>query len=402
MPILKNEVVLKKDWIPPRIVDREEQIKELSYQKEKGFVIIYITGLRGTGKTLVVKKLFLSGKSSFYVNCKEKRIDSTRKFYQHFLQQFIKVEPYWSTTELIEKFREIVKKHETFTLVIDEINEVKDVGDLLYQLSYFYASDPEMEKLRTVAISNDITLLRENESRKIDDSVISRIPIKIIFPVYTVHDLFEILKVHAEHALYEGSYSNEDLMKIAKFIHSLGGNARYCKELLYYIAKHLEEKGISKIENLPMSFIEKIFWKKVKIKQIKEVLSFQPIDTLLALKAIVSVNFKYYKSLEKWEKTAWVTKSMSNLREFIKIEPKLSMIYNEYKKIASSYGKEPVSYRTFHEIVNTLESENLIFKQVISRGRGKGRSTFIHTIYENDLELLEELSSAIDEILYEI
>jgi Cdc6-related protein, AAA superfamily ATPase len=244
MKIIKNEVPLTTEFLPDRITGRENEINlinKLMFASDAQITVL-IKGRPGTGKTLLAKFLMkmhpeFNGK---YVNCYVSNSD-------RLILSEIGGKDYWrggdfqsSSIENIVK-QIFQKENRKNLIVLDEVHSLKSSNNkIIYILTRSTELGLPPVKLMLLSI--------EDPEMFFDKNVLSSINKinQVVLKSYDATQLFEILKSRAELALYEGTYDNEALMKIAE-LSEASGNARFAIELLRYSAKlaELRDKVLS-------------------------------------------------------------------------------------------------------------------------------------------------------------
>ena len=366
---------LLSDYEIDEIIDREEQVERLKkfvfspLEKNRQAFTCYVYGPTGTGKTHTIKNLLkkLEDKEDlyrFWFNCR-----NTRSFYELIIKVlkrlekdgFIEKVPLrgFGTGWLFGMLKQIAIEHSLRILIVaDEVNQFKlrDVDDLLY--SFLENSG---RGLYLIAISNDSFL-----ESKFTSSVVSRLSVKVHFPKYNSEELFLILKAYAQLSLKDGSYTDEDLMKIARFVGNETGSARDAKRILYFIAEKSREK--LDVE----SYLEKAVEEKNKLMYEKD-LEKLPLQEKIALLSVIEV-------FEKFEKKKLAYSSSKNLRRFLlnpKSYPTIQNAYQVYLSLCKDYGLETKHINTFRIFIKDLEKSNLISCEIKSFGKSRGLTTIV-------------------------
>jgi len=393
MSILTNDAVkiLCSDWISPIIVDRENEKKELenlvfnTLKNEKIPLSVYVYGASGTGKTFLIKKLLqdyydeikrrLPKFEFVYLNMSEHHpsINSVWSLLCYHLRNYLPVNVWGETITKIPKrgystqlymdlTRELIKQNGlTVLLVLDEVDKIKEVDTVMYQMFYAYTEfrdEPEHVGLSAVCISNKLKLLN-----MLSPSTKSRISHVVTFNDYGVHDIFKILKVHAQQSLKEGTYTDEDLFKISAGVHSYTTDIRFAKRVLFNLGKICE--GVLDTNLLGRAI------KETERDLLHELLSSLSFHTKIILVGII----KRLEFLEKLHKEG--TQKYGLFRRLENLPTAMS-IYKVYKEICKKFNEKPKSYNAFFSTLNDLENKGLIIKSVQSFGRARGLTTIIN------------------------
>jgi Cdc6-like AAA superfamily ATPase len=373
----KARDILMRDYDIGKIIDRTEETNLLKKWLNTKMNLIYIYGGSGTGKTFIINKILeekVKGENPYliylYLNCKN--IKSFHEIIIKCLEKlkekgFIDDFPLrgMSTTWFLGILQEKIERNGIFFyLVVDEINRLKekDIDDIMYiglEAQRYY----KMGWLYTIVISNDPML-----DSRFSDPVKSRLSIKIHFPRYNIQQLLEILEEYAKISLKENSYSREDLFKIAEYVGNLSGDIRTAKRLMYFIAEKSEEKfDISKIKDA-INENEKYIWER-EIERLS-------LELRLSLLAVIEAN-KFY---EKEREILMTDKSLRSHILSAKIQPIFRNVYKKYCEICFNYGLKPKSEFTFRYLIDELEKQMLVKREVRGLGRARGVTSLIYLV----------------------
>ncbi|RIB35516.1 MAG: hypothetical protein BXU00_00185 [Candidatus Nanoclepta minutus] len=364
--IIKNREVLSEDFVPERILFREEQLN-ITLTSIRRFLIfgeglnILFFGNTGTGKTLLARYI---SKSIKKLNLKEKM--NIKTSYVNCKGFFIKEADYYIIGKMYsditgDRFRKGKKKYEMFESIINYMNSKdykaiifldefdslfnkKNTEDLLYAL----IRDLDIEysnRFSLVMITNSVSFFDELDSR-IKSSFSSFV--KVNFPSYKATDLSEILKERAYLALEEGSISESLINYIsARVAKHHSGDARVAINVLKLSALIADSKGKNKIEK----------------EDIDE--AFENLDYDLLKFIVSSLN-----TTQKILSLALVEGSLRKKDEYISFEE----LYNMYVEISSRLSIAPLKRITVFRNMCNLEMIFGSFLEVrtVSEGRRGG------------------------------
>jgi len=376
------ENVLLTDWVPEVIIDREEQKREIEgmistiLSSNLPIPITFVYGASGSGKTFLIRKMFKDHEEALrkvpnfkyvYINC-----GALASFHALWVSianslteylpikisnEEIKTIPVrgWETWEYIRVVKEIVKQKKLiFLLIIDEIDKlnIEDIKLLIHQI---YERDGD-GGISAILITNKMGLLNS-----LDASSLTRIGKKIHFKSYSISDLVQILKVHAEVALKPNTWDEKTLILAVREMYDESNSARQAKVLLYNLAKLSNEKlDVTKIHQA---------WEETKKDLLKEEIANRPLHHKLALLSVI-------RFVKRNEKMANLNKP--GLFKYAKFLPTKANIYKEYEIICKEYGESPKAYRTFFVIIDDLENYGLVKTTIASLGRARGVVTLVY------------------------
>jgi cell division control protein 6 len=369
--IFKDESKLQPEYVPKRLLHRDEQLKALEsyfrpFLQRPGsiFVRVVFVGPSGTGKTAVAKKfgervagLRMKDGSLLrfaYVNCHANRtlfsimqklgrdvgLDVPRRGY--------------SREELIYMIWNHLKGSKEYLIAtIDEVDYLAGVerGEALYVLTRL----PEItgDQVHRIGL---IFVFRELESfMRLDRSIQSTLQHNVVrFEPYTRAQLSDILwaRVIEEEALYESAVSDEVIEMIAELIgHDTGGrgDARQALEVLEKAGRIAEREGRSTI--LPED-VREAYSKVIPVS--KEVIVNLKLDEKLLLLALARL-------LQR--------------KRFVSKVP-IGLLEMEYQEVCEEFGVEPRRHTAIWDYVRNLHRMGILTAERSGKGQ-RGRTTLI-------------------------
>lgn len=207
------------------IVDRDKEIADLKETMKDGTSNIHIYGARGTGKTILGRRLADSSPDSAdacYLNCTthETQYKALIALCSHFSGQEIKTGQH--TSQLQNQLREITSGEETI-IVLDEVDFLleNDGNELIYFLSRMHG------QTRIITISSNYPTL----SSILDGRTYSSYrPRSIRFPPYTTDQLAAILRAQ----MAEQRTQAHNITPFLEFIADATSNAKFALHWLDY------------------------------------------------------------------------------------------------------------------------------------------------------------------------
>jgi len=238
-PVVHRSEALEEHFVPGELVSREAQIEEirlaLTPGPRKGGGQVWVSGPPGAGKTTTVRYVLERLRSELavpvaYVNCWNANTSYLvlEKAYDE-----LRILPYNGRKDALFRLEKLAATaaEKPLALVLDEFDLLSDRDRqfLLYTLA-------EMPHTSVVCIAGSLEPLA-----MADDRVLSRFrPVRVEFARYTQQDVLTILKARTEMGLTPGSYSQDQLQRIAELA---GGDARIAIQTLRRAANLSDRKG---------------------------------------------------------------------------------------------------------------------------------------------------------------
>jgi cell division control protein 6 len=389
--IFKDREVLRHDYIPKKLLHREEQISCLGgivapVLRASPCSNTFIYGKTGTGKTAVTKYVLnkLSSKAHelgafikiCYVNC---RLVGTEYRVLSSLCNALEIKvPFTGLAvgEVFDRFKQGLERQRTiFIIVLDEIDAlIKSRGDtILYELTRI---NETLHHGRTViiGISND---LRFKEF--LDPRVLSSLSEEeMVFRPYDAAELQDILWRRAHLAFSEGALLDSAVALCSALAAAEHGDARRALDLLRVAGELAERDGAMCVTEENVRQAEK----RVEHNRIVEVLENLPLHSKLVLSSVYligKINLSYTITGD---------------------------IYGIYCELCGQCGLSPLTQRRVSGLISELDMIGLLNARVVSMGRhgrtkkirlGIGRSLVRKVFNENNRfhELLNYVPSCL-------
>lgn len=381
--IFRDVSVLSPHYVPRELPFRENQMNEimsvlspaLRGQKPRNLIIY---GPSGTGKTCTMKRVMedfiLSAKSKehkatmHYINC---RIYTSRyRILQRVLKEYVPEleKAGFGLPFLYEKLLEIASGGEQMTIILDEIDVVKDLDDLVYTLT---RSNDEIKKggVSLVGISNKLSFKDSLETRTRSSLYES----EIIFHSYQSEQLQKILENRAKEGFEEGVVELSAINLAAAITSQESGDARYALTLLHKAGEIAQQNAKGRITDVEVEAARK----KVEMDLTVEAINALPEMNQIVLYAIatLTISGSRYSRLEGEDSGLLFS----------------GEVYEEYERSCKKARKRARSARWYREYLNDLETLGLIVTTPSGRGiRGQTTLIKIGPSPENVLEVLKK------------
>lgn len=393
-PIFRNRDVLRHDYIPEKLLHREEQIRFLGETvapvlKNARCSNVFIYGKTGTGKTAATK--YVLGKlisrarglgvpiNVCYVNC---RLTGTEYRVFSALCQALNVRvPFTGLAvgEIFDRFKNGLDSNARFfIIVLDEIDAlIKTRGDvLLYELTRMNETLCN-SRVSVVGISNDLRFKEFLEPRVVS----SLSEEEIVFKPYDAAELQDILFDRARLAFCDNVLLDGAVGLCAAFAAAEHGDARRALDLLRVAGELAERGGAASITEDHIRRAEK----RIEHDRILEALKNLPLHSKLVVCGVYLLG----KAKISYAATG--------------------DIYEIYRELCNELALSPLTQRRVSGLINELDVIGLLNARIVSMGRygrtkkirlGIGRS-LIREVFTND-DRIERLSDYIPACLAEI
>ncbi len=344
MKIIKHPHILRSNYIPDKLIFREDLIKDVKLKLEIGTGNILLHGDTGSGKTAAIKNATKDENNSIVVFCNCVSYNTfasiTKKIIESIKPNHNYKERGKSIAILSRDLKKVLttKRTKKILFVFDEvdklINKERDHQQILGVIS-------ELTDGNIILISNDTNALKNLDSR-----IESRLsPEKRFVRQYFFDEIFEILKARAKEGLEKGSYDVEAIAKISKWVYQTSGDIREALNLLYEISS-LAEKRNCRIT--PELFEEA----KQKVGEIEfdEVFAGLPDHQKIIIAGVAKLSSEENEGFSEHKN-----------------------LYNFYGISVENHGWKSVQFRQFERLLKKLEIRRIIEIRTISPKNRRGR-----------------------------
>ncbi len=340
--IFKNKEVLSPGYLPDRMPNRMEEIKEISriiHDSLNGKTThVLISGPPGTGKTAAIKLIFKNLKADTnalfcYVNCFNK---STRMgaLYSMVLDFFKEKRPTRKMPsrrgiaydELLDSLRgELAKTNTRVILCLDEIDQLEET-ELLYDILRTRISGVTAQ---IIGISNNPFIFKD-----LDPRTKSRLyPLReISFNSYSKEQMREIVKAKVEGAFHEDVVDKEAIDYLAEFTAQKKGDVRVARETLLRAGELARKSGDSKVG---VKHIRERLNRTRHTKAIRVINELTKMERFIL--RLIPENGTYYPRLYKFYKSTDGHLGDRMFRNHIERFSKFNLINMERKGVGGSY-----------------------------------------------------------------
>jgi cell division control protein 6 len=375
--IIINETVFSPSYIPPRLLHRDGQLRQLDAMLRgwlcnpgRHYPRVVLIGRAGTGKTAIIKKFWETTRNSAMA----KFVYINGFMYRNFMPIVVEIAksleiPFprrgLSRDEFLSLLIEQMRDRDLYMLLVldDAFNIPPDI------LSTFIRLGQEADKLGAFRVALALIGHSDTMLSSLDPSTRGIMGSAVIrFTPYTKEQIFDILLDRAQMGLADGSYSDGVLQMIADITGAQSphdasrGDARLAIDILYRAAYVAQQSGRRQImpEDVRRSSKEVLFGIS------EEVLAGLSLHEKLFLLAIVrSLKASYAPYVTFGE-----TEEM-------------------YRLVCEEYGERPRVHSQLWSYLNGLRAKGIIETRHNRRGEGlRGRTTLI-SIGTEPLDTLE-------------
>lgn len=362
--IFIDRTVFTEQYIPEKILFRNKQINDLvawmnpSLNRARGCNVLCL-GDYGTGKTSTVSYVVknvnnivgqqVDGFKVYWVNCAEytsirQNVTLNKIFIRWLKSEGITVYPTSPTVLITDLMKEVVEKYNSTVFVFDEIDEyLRNPNNDFSRMAYLISRS--LKNTIAVMITNKFWvgnyLQTELDARTID--TFSRNMQTIGFSDYSRDELYDILKARCEIGLKPTAYNENILHKIADISFNQGLKARGVINLTLWAGELAERNGYGQIETW---MIETVTKHKHQIE----------LENIISTMDTPSRAILYY--LCKNKNRGWI-KEQEILDWFQNNETKLKLLRSTSKYV-------------FHHAVVKLRGMEIVEREIVGRGRGRG------------------------------
>jgi cell division control protein 6 len=359
--IIKDGRKLSFEYVPERLVHREEQMSTLKMLfrpvfEEGRSETAFVTGSVGTGKTATVKR-FCADMMRYgaekgipldyvIVNCRQRNTEAG--VILQVLRHFDAGHPDrgFSAPEMLRTLRGLMESRKArLVIVLDEADILikKNAVDLIYQLSRF-----NEEYINLSSSVSMILIAQEYILDSIDTASLSTFKRTntIRFSKYTRDELRDIVKIRADEALFPGKI-RDDAVDLIADISSEWGDARFAIDLLDKSTRKGENKDEGEVTAEEVREAKAMIYSVVTESKLAD-LDLNHKLTLLAIAR--SIKDKAYITTGAAEKT--------------------------YGVVCEEYNETARKHTQFWTYVQNLEKSGIITTVVRGDAEG-GRTTYI-------------------------
>ncbi|NHX41415.1 MULTISPECIES: Cdc6/Cdc18 family protein [Haloarcula] len=395
--IFTNEDVLRTDWVPDEIPEREDEMDKIEFAMRpitNGSTPhnLFLYGKSGQGKTAVTKfmledlqEYFESEESDIdkelnisYVSCQD--AESSYQVLGEILtvleDDTEKRPKGFSTGDLNKRLFDNLEESGGFhILILDEIDAVGSDDSILYQIPRAAANGKiEEAQVSIVGISNDFKFYNQF-SRKVDDTLSA---VEIHFEPYDADQLRTILQQRVEISFKDGVLEPGVIPQCAALAAQDHGSARQAIEYIHRageLARHNVDESVTE---------EHVSRAQDQIDREKLIENFRSMTTQdkLALTGLLVLELK--------------SETPSRTKE----------IYDEYVNVTEMIDAETYTQRRMYEHLQAMTTHGFADSKEINRGHREGRHLEFELAIGVDeaLDALEQEPrfNGLSEKLYEI
>lgn len=239
--LLRQEEYLTPGYTPDQPIGRDDLLHQLRTAMQpvvhrKTPQNVYLYGPPGAGKTTLVTHLLdeletETRTSTAFINCWQ--YNTRPALLAELLIQLGYPAPRKGkpVDELLAKLREWLTKHHSAVVALDEIDQLTDATEVIYDLQ-------QMSTEATTAVGLVLIADRDPNGLSLDARSQSRVACHpVAVPSYTADDLSEILRQRADQAFQPDAVTDDALDLIATSVANQGGDCRQALILLLWAGR---------------------------------------------------------------------------------------------------------------------------------------------------------------------
>ncbi len=361
--IFRDRNVLSPHYVPEHLPYRDREIERIMKilapaLRGKKPNNIFIYGKTGTGKTATVKHVMdklTQAKEKYnapvdhiYINCR-----THNRKYQVLLKIAETIYPEenfmgFASTHLYDKILEYIDgKGVIYIVVLDEVDQVKDIDDLLYMLT---RANDHLQKghIGIIGISNNVTFMEKLDPR----SKSTLMQEEMVFAPYNAIQLKAILSERAEIAFKPGKYEESALELAAAYAAQESGDARYALKLLLRAGDIADEQGVPVTD-------EHVRQARTAVEEdiVLDLISTLPEHPAIVLYSIAELTMEG----GKYAKLTGMPDSGDKVLFS-------GEVYERYEQVCKKWNRKPRSARWYREYLKELEMLGLITLTLSGKG----------------------------------
>lgn len=355
--------MLDEEWTPDTIQGRDEEIA--TYHEHLQPVIngwqprnIFVYGKTGVGKTVVTESLLADlaegaeaydvSLSIVMITCDNQStsyqvaVKLLNQLYRQRGKQPVPTTGYSQQDIFGKLWTEIDDIGGTILFVMDEIDNIENPDDILYQIPRARKNNyVEDARLGIIAISNDYSFT-EDLSPKAKSTLRET---ELHFTAYEAHELVDILSHRAEKAFHDGVIEDGVIQRIGALAAKDAGDARMAIDLLLEAGEAAVRTDASTVGEADVVNAQE----RLESNWVANALKGISTQEQLALAAVFTNDCETSKPARTTE------------------------LYDRYCALCEEQAREPSSSRQMRDHLNELAFQNVLKKQEMNRGAEGGR-----------------------------
>lgn len=374
--IFRNHDVLDEEWTPEEIQGRDTEIEQYTeclqpvingWQPKN----IFLYGKTGVGKTVVTDSLLTDlerdaqewdvNLTVLKITCSNQTTSyqvAIRLLNELYLQRGKSTiaETGYAQQDVFNKlWEELDDVGGTILLIMDEIDNVEDPDDILYQIPRARKNgNIENARLGIIAIANDYSFT-ENLSPKAKSTLRET---ELHFSAYDSEELQDILEHRAEKAFHENAIEDDVIPLCAALAANQAGDARMAMDLLLEAGEAAVSDGAA----------------TVTTEYIRE--AQERMESDWVLEALNGISTQEHLAL-----ASVLTKECEG-----ESPVRTSELFKRYESLCDEMGRDPLSQKATRENLNELSFQNVLNKYEENRGKEGGR--YFEFELDTDLEAM--------------
>jgi len=375
--IFKEKDAVRPTYLPDSLIHRQEQMLDIGrifapVLRGETPSNLLIFGWTGSGKTAATRFVMheLRQKAQelskavdvVYLNCKMEKINTEYRLLARIAKDLGKEIPVTGlpTTEVYNiMFNLINDKSTTLIVILDEIDEMDQASNALYNLTRINYNLTKGSRVAVVGISNKINFFEEIDPR-VKSSFSGE---ELTFPPYNAPQLKDILEQRANKAFLPGTLSPGVIQRCAAIAAQEHGDARQALDLLRVAGEIAERRGQDKVTEEHVNDAQD----RMDMESVTEVVRTQPKQSQAVLYSILLLTESGTEEVETGD------------------------VFNNYSKLCNKIKMKPLTQRRISDLIEELRIIGVINANVVSKGRGGRTRTITLKTPQNTLPKIRQI-----------
>jgi len=351
MKIIKDPQVLTSQYLPEKLLFRDELKKKIQDKVKIGIGNILILGDTGTGKTVTVRKAVQEFRDTklIEINCStENTFASITKRIIYTIRDVPYFESGKSRGQLAEDLIKVLKtkRQKKIVFLFDEIDKLIEKDRAQQEI---LTPILENTSVNVILISNKSEALKSLDSR-----IESRLhPEKLIVERYNAKEIADILLERAKKGLEKGSFDREILANISRYCYQTSGDIRDALSLFSEVSQLAENKQ----QKLSLELLKEAQENLEEI-EFEKMFSSLTLHQALVLGGVASLSSKNSECYTE-----------------------INELYNFYELETKKHNSKAVGFRQFENLLKKLRFNGYVRNEMRTPKNRKDRLSVVFPLF---------------------